>query len=343
MSTERGTQQRTVEYFGFQWHVTDFCNLRCRHCYQDGFSRENDLDLDAVKAIARKIAEVQKDKEIHINLTGGEPMLRKDFFDILGFLMTIDNVAAVNIITNGLLLDRPSIKRLDKMPRLKEVKISIEGTEADVNDPLRGRGTFDKVMARVRSMVEESVKETFLMFTLGRYNYLALGRMLEFSRDLGVDGVIIERFVPWGRGAAIKNEYLKPEEWKAVLQTVIDFTNLAVAPDDILAYKAFRICFAGDIELEGALCNLGEESMALMPNGDVYPCRRFPSRVGNMLEDDFREVLLRLKLLRESIAVNVRGKCRTCRIEDCRGCRAIACALTGDFLAEDPQCFLIDT
>jgi radical SAM protein with 4Fe4S-binding SPASM domain len=229
------------------------------------------------------------------------------------------------------------------MPRLKEVKISIEGTEADVNDPLRGRGTFDKVMARVRSMVEESVKETFLMFTLGRYNYLALGRMLEFSRDLGVDGVIIERFVPWGRGAAIKNEYLKPEEWKAVLQTVIDFTNLAVAPDDILAYKAFRICFAGDIELEGALCNLGEESMALMPNGDVYPCRRFPSRVGNMLEDDFREVLLRLKLLRESIAVNVRGKCRTCRIEDCRGCRAIACALTGDFLAEDPQCFLIDT
>ncbi|MEO0129498.1 MAG: radical SAM protein [candidate division WOR-3 bacterium] len=329
-----------MQYFGFQWHITNYCNLRCHHCYQDDFSRNNDLKINENKKILLKITERLKDGKITINITGGEPFLYKDIFKLFNTINEIDNIKTFNIITNGLLLNKDNIERLNRMKKLREIKISLEGGDPESNDKIRGKGVFDRVIMNVENLHRISKKEIVLMFTLGSYNYRNLNRMLQLAKSLKVNGVIVERFVPWGKGLLLRDQYLKKDEWFVVVDDIIRFVNLDYNPRELVQYKAFHIILKNPNELKGALCNLGEESMALMPNGDVFPCRRFPTKIGNLLQDDFGEILLRLKILKNNIRENLKGKCRDCVIEGCFGCRALAYALNNDFYTEDPQCFL---
>ncbi|MGQ9465793.1 MAG: radical SAM protein [bacterium] len=329
-----------MKFFGFQWHITNFCNLRCCHCYQDDFTHTGELPFIEVIKIVDRITQELREYQIGINVTGGEPLLRADIYDILKYLDIKDNIKTINIITNGLFLDKKAMEKLNEFRKLKELKISLEGGDAETNDRIRGKGTFDRVVNSIKSIHNISKKELVLMFTLGSYNYKNLSAMLKLASELGVDGMIIERFVPWGNGGLLKDHYLKRYEWQDVITEIIRFTDLDFSPAELLPYKAFHIVFDKSTELKGAMCNLGDESMALMPNGDVYPCRRLPTKIGNIIKDEFKEIRLRLKILYESLKKEMKGKCQGCSIENCMGCRAIAYALTGDFYAEDPQCFL---
>lgn len=328
-----------MKEFGFQWHITNYCNLRCRHCYQDDFSKDEDLDIRAVKGIIKTIGETLADRRIYINLTGGEPFLRKDLFDILEALETYPQIHEYNIITNALPLNRKMVERLETLRHLKQLKISLECSDSELNDSIRGRGSFRKILGNLDMLKELSSKTKVLMYTLGRYNYKKVLEMMEFSRTAGADAVILERFVPMGHGQGLKDSYLKAEEWRSVVGALIRFAGLDATEEELLAYKAFYVELKDLRSVHGALCNLGDESMALMPNADVFPCRRLPVRIGNVLNDDFNDILLRLRLLRESLDKEVKGKCGACAVEHCHGCRAIAYALSADMYAEDPQCF----
>jgi radical SAM protein with 4Fe4S-binding SPASM domain len=328
-----------MKEFGFQWHITNFCNLRCRHCYQDDFSARADLDTGTVQGIVERICSALPGRNIYINLTGGEPFLRKDLFDILEALEAHSQIREYNIITNALPLDRRKAERLETFRKLRQLKISLECSDSELNDSIRGRGSFRKILKNLDLLKELSTKIKVLMYTLGGYNYRRTAEMLEFSRAAGADAAILERFVPLGQGQGLKDSYIKADEWRSVIQDLVRFAGLDSTPEDLLPYKAFYVDLKNRREVHGALCNLGDESMALMPNGDVYPCRRLPVKIGNVLKDDFRDILLRLQLLRESLDKDVKGKCGGCGIENCNGCRAIAYSLTGDMYAEDPQCF----
>jgi len=328
-----------MKEFGFQWHITNFCNLRCRHCYQDEFSRAADLDTATLKELVRKITTAVNNRAVYVNITGGEPFLRPDLFDVLEVLEVADNVREYNIITNVLPLTLEKIKKLEGLAKLKQLKISLECSDSELNDSIRGRGSFKKILEIFELLRDHSTKQKVLMFTLGGYNYQKTREMLEFSQKIRADGVILERFVPMGRGNELRDLYLKNGEWLAVVKNLIEFCDLSVLPNDLLAYKAFYVDLKGHREVEGAMCNLGDQSMALMPNGDVYPCRRLPVKIGNAANEDFGDILLRLQLLRESLEKDIKGKCGDCPVEGCSGCRAIAYALTGDMYAEDPQCY----
>ncbi|MCX7995706.1 MAG: radical SAM protein [candidate division WOR-3 bacterium] len=329
-----------MKNFGFQWHITNYCNLRCFHCYQDDFSRNGESTFEEMKSVILKISTVLREKTITINFTGGEPLLYGNIFELLNFAENTGNIKSFNLITNGLLLNTETIDRLKCFKKLKEIKISLDGGDAETNDRIRGRGVFDRVLMNIERLREVGGKEIILMYTLGSYNYLNLAGMVNFAKNLGIDGVIIERFIPWGRGLLLKEQYLKKDEWLSVINDIIRLTNIDCSPGELLPYKAFHIIFKRPVELKGALCNLGDESMALMPNGDVYPCRRFPTRIGNILTDDFNEILLRLRILKNNILENLKGKCRDCEVENCFGCRALSYAINNDFYAPDPQCFL---
>uniref|UniRef100_A0A7C4TIT5 Radical SAM protein n=1 Tax=candidate division WOR-3 bacterium TaxID=2052148 RepID=A0A7C4TIT5_UNCW3 len=326
------------KFFGFQWHITNFCNLRCHHCYQEDFTKTADLDFKAIQKIINKITTALPETEILVNITGGEPFLHDAFYKILDHLEDKSNISAINLITNGLLLNQ-NITRIEEYKKIKELKISLEGNDCQTNDSIRGRGVFNRVVKNIMAIRNQTQKEIVLMFTLGSYNYKNLFLMLQFAKNIEADGIIVERFVPWGKGRMLKNQYLKKDEWEWVIRAIIQYMELDYSPLELLPYKAFHIELKKEIGLKGAPCNLGEESMALLPNGDVYPCRRFPTKIGNILVDEFYEIILRLKILKESLEKNLKGKCGNCQIKGCIGCRAIAYALTGDFYAEDPQCF----
>ncbi|HQP00494.1 MAG TPA: radical SAM protein [Caldisericia bacterium] len=327
-----------MKTFGFQWHITDYCNLRCRHCYQIKFDKSSDLPLEKIKFIVDKISETLKDKKISVNITGGEPFLREDLFDILYYIEKKNNFKEINIITNGTILNGENIKILDKIKKFKYLKLSVESYNKEKNDFIRGKGNLEKVIENIKLFKGLSNKKLIIMITLSMLNYKDLIPFFEFSKDLKVDGVILERFVPLDRGKGIFDSYLRKDEWKDIIRQIIYFLDLNISPEEVIQYKAFWV----DLEknrLKGALCNLGDESMAIMPDGTIFPCRRLPILYGNILKDDLEDVLKKLKELKDSLKNNLNGKCKNCEI-DCVGCRALTYAVTGDVYEEDPQCFL---
>ena len=119
------------EPFYIQWHITNFCNLRCKHCYQDDFSRSKDLDWSGLKKISDNFLSTLKewDKTACIYLTGGEPLLKQEVFLLLDYLDQQPRVEELGMISNGLPFDRTVMQRLSPLSKLKKIKISLDGAD----------------------------------------------------------------------------------------------------------------------------------------------------------------------------------------------------------------------
>jgi radical SAM protein with 4Fe4S-binding SPASM domain len=328
--------------FHIQWHITNLCNLRCKHCYQDDFSRRNDLDWAGLKKISDNILTTIKgwDKTVCIHLTGGEPLLKPELFDLLNYLDQSPVVEELGIITNGLLFNRDVVKRLPEFSKLKKIKISLDGADAETNDSIRGEGTFDKVIQNIPLIKKENFFEIILMFTVMKRNFRGLQSFFKLCQDLGINGFIIERFIPWGRGRERIEEVLNKEEWKELIKALLDFFSIE-EENSFFPYQAFQISFNGEEpELLGAPCVIGRHGLCIMPNGSVFPCRRFPISIGNLLNNSLKTIWEESDLL-ENLRrkENLKGKCGRCEIKDCRGCRSLALSLTGDYLEEDSHCW----
>jgi len=178
------------------------------------------------------------------------------------------------------------------------------------------------------------------MFTVMRRNYESLPSLIRLCQNLGVDGLILERFIPLGRGREIMDEVLEKDQWKDLLTTLSRFISEEMNEDELFPYQAFQIVFREDeTELLGAPCVLGRDGLCIMPEGTFLPCRRFPVPIGNLLSDSLKDIWESSALLDQlRKKENLKGQCGKCDMEDCRGCRSLAFALTGDYLEEDPHC-----
>ena len=333
-----------MKSFGFQWHITDRCNQRCKHCYQDDFTAASELPAERLCEIADRIFGGIPEREISVNITGGEPLLHPHLFDLIDRMHGYPNLCEVNIITNGTIATDTVLERIRAFPKIGVIKLSLEAGEEGPNDLIRGPGNFRRVVAGIDRMVAGSGKPVVVMITLGAYNVNEIDGVVRLAREHGVAGIIFERFVPLGSGKAILSQALDSRGWEQAVASIAAVSGVDSEPEDLLPYRAFWLWTdgrAGDV-LDGALCNLGDESMAVMPDGTVHPCRRLPVFAGNVLATPFAEILHGLKRYSaENICNALTGEhCGMCGIEGCAGCRALARALTGDMLADDPQCIL---
>jgi radical SAM protein with 4Fe4S-binding SPASM domain len=329
--------------FYIQWHITNLCNLRCKHCYQDDFSKKSDLDWAGLKKICDILHNTMKiwDKTACIHLTGGEPLLKPELFPLLGHLNQQSTVEELGIITNGLPIDREMVKRLSGFSKLKKIKISLDGGDAGMNDSIRQKGAFDQVINNLPLIIEAEKFEVLFMLTAMKRNFRGLPSLFKLCQDKGIDGLIIERFIPLGRGRESLDEVLSKEEWKEMIGMLSVFFSTEEEEDSFSPYQAFQISFSGkEPELLGAPCVIGVDGLCIMPEGNVFPCRRLPISIGNLLETSLKQIWEEsdiLEKLREK--ENLKGKCGSCEMEECRGCRSLALALTGDYLGEDPHCW----
>lgn len=336
-----------LQMFGFQWHLTDRCNRRCRHCYQESHDSERFEDgADARRRSADEIFRAIPDEPVTVNLTGGEPLLLPDLVDLIAHLETFANLEEINIITNGTIEDRSLLTRLGSFPRLKSFRISLESGDETINDFIRGKGSLAGLRRTVPLYRGITGKSVTLMMTLSRLNLPSIAQTVEFARQTGADDILFERFIPLGTGTGMSDALLSADDWYFAIQQIATAAGLEIDPDELASCRAFGLVTNGKVAdedmLEAALCNLGPESMALMPDGTVYPCRRLEMPVGNILKEPFLTIRARLA---EWECTRVRPVlhgivCGACPYEDCPGCRALARALTGDPLADDPQCIL---
>jgi radical SAM protein with 4Fe4S-binding SPASM domain len=327
--------------FYIQWHITNLCNLRCQHCYQDDFSKKNDLDWAGLKKVCENLFNTLRewDKTACIHLTGGEPLLKPELFPLLSHLDQQSTVEELGIITNGLPIDREMMRRLSDFPKLRKIKISLDGGDAETNDSIRQKGTFDKVIHNLPLTKKTGKFEIFFMFTAMKRNLRSFPSLFKLCQDIGIDGLIIERFIPLGRGREVMDEVLSKEEWKEMIGMLSGF--MSAEEHSFLSYQAFQISFDGEEpELLGAPCVVGVDGLCIMPAGNVFPCRRFPVSIGNLLNDSLKQIWGESEILEKlRRKENLKGKCGSCGIGDCRGCRSLALALTGDYLGEDPHCW----
>jgi AdoMet-dependent heme synthase len=338
--------------FFIQLHLTERCNLKCKHCYQRG-GKVDELTFPEVADLVKETEETLKewrrlyDMEYSpsFNVTGGEPFLRNDIFDILAEIgyRGFD----IYLLTNGILVNKKKAEALFNLG-VKGVQVSMEGPE-DIHDSIRGRGSFAGSMKGIRNLLNAGLRVT-LNATLSSVNADHFRDLIEISSRLGVQRIGFSRLVPSGRGKGMLKDMLDTEKVKELYEKIfsLDTGEIEIVTGDPVATQSRTDNInadKGNVLLGG--CAAGVSGLTVMPDGTITPCRRLPISIGNIRTDSLREVWATsdvLEALRDRSGY--KGRCGICkRWADCRGCRAISYAFSrakgeSDFLAEDPQCFI---
>jgi radical SAM protein with 4Fe4S-binding SPASM domain len=346
------TSRKTARDFFLQWHLTERCNLACRHCYQSGVTGA-EMDLRSIGETAAEVSDMLEDwaerYEIlfspSLTITGGEPFLRQDLFEVLSLLAR--QGFDIHLLTNGTLIDRDRARRLEGL--LRGIQVSIEGPEP-VHDAIRGKGAFRKAVAGVEALAGGNIPVS-LNVTISRLNVHYLHEAVMLGRELGVPRIGFSRLVPRGRGTGLAEAMLTPREVGEVYRSLFapgSDTPEVVSGDPLAdggASGSDGDEDRGDVACGGCAAGIG--GLTLMADGTITPCRRLPIPIGNIRNDSLREIWAESKVLnqlRDRSAYT--GKCGGCpRWAVCRGCRAIAYAcgeVSGHaaFLGDDPQCFI---
>jgi len=345
--------------FGFQWHITDRCNLRCTHCYQEDYSGSNELGLDGLKQVADEIIRTLSKwkKRGDIAITGGEPLLKDEMFPLIHYLESADEISSLDILSNGTLINDKILAQIQDLTKLRCVQLSMEGASSESNDAIRGKGTFQKVIKAIRLLRRGGINVN-IMFTLQRRNVADIPSLIDLAVAEGISVLTIERFVPIGSGAKIREELLSPEEIKRVFDYISERAEQEINRGGLTSISQSRalwvMCnnntvFPGaetsNKDAAGGICSIGLDGLCILPDATVLPCRRLPIPIGNLKNDSLLKIWHTSDLLWEiADKRNLKGKCNSCEfIAQCSGCRAMAYAYTGDYLAEDPQCWKTKT
>ena len=338
--------------FIIQWHITDRCNLKCRHCYQEG-AGSREMTFAQIVAVIQEIAAMLKDwQEAHglefspsFNLTGGEPFLRPDFFSILKEIRQAGFVSYV--LSNGTMITQERAESLAALG-VKEVQVSLEGPQG-VHDGIRGPGSFAASLQGVRNLQAAGVKVS-LNFTLSKLNAGYFMDLVDLAVVLGVGSLGFSRLVPAGRGLALLDQMLPTVEVQRLYDQIFSL-NIPVVKigtgDPMAAQMSLPPPDPQTEDIPFAGCAAGTAGLTILPDGTLLPCRRLPIPLGRAGSDALREIwALSPVLAKLRDKSQYRDKCGQCkRWAQCRGCRAIAYAYSksqgpGDFLASDPQCFI---
>jgi len=337
--------------FFIQWHITERCNLRCLHCYQQE-RRPGELSFATIKETISEAADMVRNWEdaygirlsMSYNISGGEPFLRADLFDILEEITHTG--ADIYILSNGTMINKKIAAKLARLG-IKGVQVSIEGPEK-VHDQIRGEGSFKASVAGVRALLDASVNVT-LNATLSTVNAGYFKEMLDLAKFLGVQRLGFSRLVPYGRGAAMLDKMMETSEVKKLYEYIysLDTGPVKIVTGDPVA---LQLSLPEDEEMGDAAiggCAAGVSGLTILADGTITPCRRLNIPIGNVAADSLREIWATSPVLEElRDRTSYKGKCGACkRWANCRGCRAIAYAYSGargaaNCLADDPQCFI---
>jgi len=327
--------------FYFQWHITERCNWSCKHCYQNGNSSD-DLPLAELLKIFDKIEDAVNKWGKHgtVSLTGGEPFVRKeDLYALMSRLDKSDSFLYYDILTNGSFISENEAQSLSSYGKLRRVQVSLEGASARTNDEIRGNGSFDSVIKAIESLRSSNV-DVSVMMSITRKNKDEILPLIDVLGKMDVQALAIERFIPEGHGMGMKDFVLDSHELRNIYTNIYRIAT-DNSPVKILLYRPLFTLVACDDPTVGALCSAGNNALTIMPDGTVYPCRRLPIPIGNVLTDGLYKIWYDsdvLWTLRNP--ENLKGKCHGCDLlPQCRGCRAMAYFLTGDYMGEDPQCW----
>src|SRR3989338_4716292 len=331
-----------------QWHITERCNLRCKHCYQTSYETP-EMPLPKMLSIVDEYVELLDLWGIdgRMQVTGGEPFVRKDIFDILEKIHENRNKLKFNIMSNGFYITKDIAKRLKDL-KIDFFQISIEGEE-HTNDYIRGKGAYKRIVEGAKILVEEGIHTSF-SFTATSINSKEYFKVLEIAKSLGVNSLWSDRLVPWGAGKQIQEQMLQPLDVKEHYEKVTKISKeLEKNGSKTKLSRNRTLYFMADPEKQdhhpwANHCDgVGTRGMTVLCDGTVYPCRRLPIKVGNVMQQSLFEIWYANEWMWKLRDKNnyKNEKCGSCELfERCGGgAPCIAYGYSGTPFATDPQCW----
>jgi len=328
-----------------QWHITERCNLRCSHCYQDILPAADPsleqllIILEQFKSFIVHCRESRVDRAFraHVTVTGGEPFLREDFPLLLERLAGERQIFSFAVLTNGTLLSAATVRSLERL-RPSFVQVSIDGSR-ETHDNIRGAGSHEQAVAGIKLLFAAKIP-TYISFTAHRSNYRDFQQVAQLGRRLGVARVWGDRMVPCG-AVDQAAELLTPDETRqfvGIMERERRRGRLRRSP--VVLHRSLQFTADGTLPYR---CCAGDTLVTVLPNGDVCPCRRMPLLIGNMHSQPLLHLYQNSDLLRAlRDRERVSSGCESCfYAHTCQGgARCIAFALHGDPYKADPGCWL---
>ncbi|HUU69939.1 MAG TPA: radical SAM protein [Planctomycetota bacterium] len=324
------------------WEVTRSCMLACKHCRAAARSTpyEGELTTGECLALLDNIASFAKPIII---LTGGEPMLRPDIYDIASHARDLG--FSVALAPCGMLLNDQTATRI-LQAGIRRISISIDGATAASHDSFRGvPGAFDAaingIAAAKRAGLDFQVNTTICRHNLGE-----MSDILDLAVTLGASVFNPFLLVPTGRGKDLADQEISPQEYERTLRWLArqERPDIRVRVTCAPHYQRIvrEVSASSGRHQHGRGCMGGKSFAFISHRGIVQICGFLDVECGDVRREnlDFRkiwetsDVFLRLRDVH-----SYRGRCGRCEYHRvCGGCRARAHALTGDYLAEEPFC-----
>ncbi|MDP3790926.1 MAG: radical SAM protein [Candidatus Omnitrophota bacterium] len=323
------------------WELTRSCNLACSHCrasskhgpYPDELTTEECFKvIDDIVSFSKPI----------IILTGGEPLLRKDIFEIAGYGKK--KGLTMVMAPNGTLLTEENVKKIISSG-VKRISVSLDGPDAGSHDNLRQvPGAFNTACDGI-ARAKIAGLEFQINTTVTKRNIKLLPRIIKLAKDLGAKAHHIFLLVPTGRAKEMAEEELSASEYEETLKLLAREKKGSSLEIKITCAPHFnRVLLqehaAAAPSLSGRGCMGGVSFCFISHVGDAQPCGYLEIKCGNIRKQAFKDIWLESEVFN-----NIRdfgqykGKCGVCEFKAvCGGCRARAYAKYSDYLREEPYC-----
>ena len=316
------------------WELTYACNLQCVHCLSSSGQRdERELSTEEAKKILDDLRDLQV---FYINIGGGEPMVRRDFFELLEY--SVANGIGVKFSTNGAFIDEEKARRLAAMDYL-DIQISLDGVDALTNDAIRGEGSYDMAIRAMENLKAANFGQFKISVVVTRHNVSQLDQFKALADHYGAQ-LRITRLRPAGRGADTWHE-LHPTN----AQQREIYNWLLKHGENVLTGDSFFHLNALGESLPGLnMCGAGRVVCLIDPIGDVYACPfviHDEFKAGNVRDEGgFAKVWKQSDLFLSLREPQSAGACASCGAFDaCQGGCMAAKFFTGLPLdGPDPEC-----
>ncbi len=357
--------------YSISWNLTQRCNLLCAHCYMSAFSRADASQELTTKECRQVIDEIaQVNPNLFLILTGGEPLLRKDLFDIAAY--AAEKGFTVVLGTNGVLL-RDKQARLMRQHGIQGASISLDSTDPAKHDAFRHLpGAYQGAIRATEALRVEGL-DFSIHTSVTSWNVTEIPAMIDLARSLDARVLNLFFLVRTGRGHDMTD--ITPDQYEDLLvylarvqgvgngegRKPVEASSIFDRPEDPWSVPAGR---SGDLIIRAKCaphfrriiytldptspllknyahgsCPAGKHYCRIMPEGDITPCPYMPVSAGNLRRQSFSAIWEGASVLNDLRIPQLGGRCGVCEFSRiCGGCRCRAYATYGDYLAEDPGC-----
>lgn len=317
------------------WELTYACNLQCVHCLSSSGRRDpRELTTEECEAV---IDELQRMQVFYINIGGGEPTIRKDFWHLVRY--AVDHGVGVKFSTNGSGIDAEVAEQLAESDYV-DVQISIDGADAETNDHVRGAGSFATAVRAMEHLQAAGFEGFKISVVMTRHNIPQVDEFKAMADHYGAQ-LRLTRFRPSGRGA---------DSWEALHPTDQQqrelYHWLMDHPDVLTGDSFFHLSALGEALPGLNLCGAGRVVCLIDPVGDVYACPfvLHDEFLAGSVRDEggFQKVWQDSDLFTELREPQSAGACASCgHFDACQGGCMAAKFFTGIPLdGPDPECVL---